>query len=255
MEPHAPCTAHLGQAGSGCRREGHTQGHRLGRGASAAHLELARDGDKEAVARVVTGVTMSLHGQKHSGKWPHADAPPGLGQPEGPNPCATAPQGDAVTPEVPPSAAPSATTSEGHQTPQSSPRKAALSPGSLCLPVPHRQGGSAASHPRSPRVRRVGMGAPSRAEPLCRSVCARGCSVQTLLGDTLTHRGGLETPHATQPTSHPPRSPPGTRSSQSHASGARSPQGPRDVSEAPAPWEGEMLSPTPQPRTAADTGN
>lgn len=127
--------------------------------------------------------------------------------------------GDAVTAEVPPSAAPSATASEGHQTPQSSPRKAALSPGSLCLPVPHRQGGSAASHPRRPRGETCGDGRSQQGRAFCVTQSVPGAALcspsrtQTLLGETLTHRGGLETPHATSPRHTPlaSRSPPGTR--------------------------------------------
>lgn len=104
---------------------------------------------------------------------------------------------------------------------------------------------------------------------LCHSFCAQNsvlcalCALctpsltQTLLGGALTHWEGSRDPSAIMShTLHISELPhPGFVTSQSHTSGARSPQSPGDVSEAAAPWEGGRLSPTPQPGTAADTGH
>lgn len=187
----------------------------------------------------------------------------------GPDPCTTFPPpgerqpGDAGTAEMPPSVVLSAAGTRGTpSTSETAPGKQPCPPGQAGAGDNSRRiAGLALTHAHAdPAARCAGTGAPSGSEPAVPrmalrqpkslSVCAQGCAARSPAArrpcwerrrDT-GGEGGNRSPLAPSIPGHTLiahrilKPSPSTRSeSQSHASGARSPQGPGDVSTAPAP--------------------
>lgn len=200
------------QAECGCCREWRPQHHLLGRGANSPYPELTED--KEAVAGAVSSVTVSLQGQKQRAvafcscpSWPG----PAQGDPK--RGCQPEMLSQLRCPRVQhrdlrdirhPRAAPGQ-----HCCP--------LGP-SACQPLTDRGAQLPPTHTH-PGVTRVGMGTPSRAEPLVSLwlLCAcpashrpcweghrhtGGCPETPQPSAHITHPSHLRAPPARQPKSH-----------------------------------------------------